>query len=257
LQSIAITNYNSMQVIYAHQFRSNLNFLANYTYGKCLSDDEGKAGLDSTAYRAEWLPGFGIERDYGPCVGDATHLVHVVGETVLPFGRGQHFLSNVSKTVNNFIGGWQVNYIFSFQTGQPINIPCATSTSGGYGCNANLNPAVSPYSGTHNRTQWFNPLAFVTPPVVAVNGQLDYSPLGSAPSQVRGPGFYNLDSSLFKSFFTGRETRLEFRMEFFNTLNNTQLNNPGQLNYATAGFSAITSTRQSARIGQLALKFFY
>ena len=31
LQSIAITNYNSLQVIYAHQFKSDLNLLANYT----------------------------------------------------------------------------------------------------------------------------------------------------------------------------------------------------------------------------------
>jgi hypothetical protein len=257
LQSIAITNYNSMQAIYTHQFRSNLNLLANYTYGKCMSDDEGKAGLDSTAYRAEWLPGFGIERDYAPCAGDATHLVHIVGETVLPIGRGQHFLSNVSKTTNNFIGGWQVNYIFTSQTGQPINVGCAIATSSGLGCNADLSPTISPYSGVHNRTQWFNPSAFVAPPPVTVNGQLDYSPLGSAPSQVRGPGFYNIDASLFKSFLTGRETRLEFRAEFFNVLNHTQLSNPGQLNYATAGFSTITATREAARIGQLALKFFY
>lgn len=257
LQSIAITNYNSMQVIYAHQFRSNLNFLANYTYGKCLSDDEGKAGLDSTAYRAEWLPGFGIDRDYGPCTGDATHLIHIVGETVLPFGRGEYFFNGIGKTVNNFIGGWQTNYIFTSQTGQPINIGCAVATSSGLGCNANLAPGVNPYSGPHNRTQWLNPLALVQPPTVIANGQTDFSPLGSAPSQVRGPGFYNLDASLFKSFLTGRETRLEFRAEFFNVLNHTQLSNPGQLNYETAGFSAITSTRQSARIGQLALKLFF
>jgi hypothetical protein len=80
LQSIAITNYNSMQVIYQHQFANHLNLLANYTWGKCLSDDEGKAGLDSTAYRAEWVPNFGIERDYAPCTGDATHILHVTGE---------------------------------------------------------------------------------------------------------------------------------------------------------------------------------
>src|SRR6202041_899354 len=116
----------------------------------------------------------------------------------------------------------------------------------------------SPYAGPHNRTQWFNASAFATPPVVTAIGQTDFSPLGSSPYQVRGPGFYNLDSSFFKSFVTSRETRLEFRAEFFNTFNNTQLGNPGQLNYTNlTAFSAITSTRQAARIGQLALKLFY
>jgi hypothetical protein len=258
LQSIAITNYNSLQVVYEHQFRSNLNFLANYTWGKCLSDDEGKSGLDSTAYRAEWLPGFGIQGDYALCTGDATHVLHVTGETKLPFGRQQRFFSNSNRLVDAVIGGWQVNYIFSVQTGQPINIGCATSTSGGLGCNANLVPGKDPYAGPHNATQWLNPAAFATPPVVTAIGQTDYSPLGSAPQQVRGPGFYNLDSSLFKAFQTGEGTRVEFRAEFFNTLNNTQLGTPTQLNYTNlTAFSAITSTRQSARIGQLALKLFF
>jgi hypothetical protein len=258
LQSIAITNYNSVQVVYQHQFRNNLNLLANYTWGKCLSDDEGKAGLDSTAYRAEWVPGFGIQGDYALCTGDATQLLHVAGATLLPFGRGQHFFSNSSGLVNALIGGWQVNYIFSIQTGQPINITCATATSGGLGCNANMVSGKNPYSGPHNRTEWLNPAAFATPPVVPAIGQTDLSPLGSSPYQVRGPGFYNLDSSLFKSFLTSRETRLEFRAEFFNTFNNTQLGAPTQLNYTNlTAFSAITSTRQAARIGQLALKLFY
>jgi hypothetical protein len=258
LQSIAITNYNSLQVVYEHQFQHGLNLLANYTYGKCMSDDEGKAGLDSTAYRAEWLPGFGIERDYALCTGDATNLLHVAGETMLPFGRGQHFFGDTNRITDIFIGGWQFNYIFSAQTGQPISIGCATSTSGGLGCNANLVPGQDPNAGPHNRLDWFNIKAFTTPPVVTADGQTDFSPLGSAPYQVRGPGFYNLDASLFKSFHTGRETRLEFRAEFFNVLNNTQLSNPGQLNYTNAtAFSSITSTRQAARIGQLALKLFY
>jgi hypothetical protein len=258
LESKAITNYNSMQVVYEHQFKNNLNLLANYTYGKCMSDDEGKAGLDSTSYRAEWVPGFGMERDYALCTGDATHLLHVAGETALPFGRGQHFFSHSSNLVNAFIGGWQINYIFSTQSGQPINITCATATSGGLGCNADMVAGVNPNAGPHNRTDWFNIKAFATPPVVTAIGQTDFSPLGSEPDQVRGPGFYNLDSSLFKAFQTGKGTRLEFRAEFFNTFNNVQLSNPGQLNYTNpTAFSAITSTRQSARIGQVALKLFY
>ena len=177
---------------------------------------------------------------------------------MLPFGRGQHFLGDINRITDAFIGGWQFNYIFSAQTGQPIDVGCATSTSGGLGCNANLVPGQDPNAGPHNRLDWFNIKAFTTPPVVTANGQTDFSPLGSAPYQVRGPGFYNLDASLFKSFHTGEETRLEFRAEFFNVLNNTQLGNPGQLNYTNAtAFSSITSTRQAARIGQLALKFFY
>jgi hypothetical protein len=98
----------------------------------------------------------------------------------------------------------------------------------------------------------------VPPPNVLTIGQTDTTPRGSSPYQLRGPGFYNLDSSLFKTFHTGRETRLEFRVESFNTLNHTQMSNPGQLNYTNpTAFSAITATREAARVGQLALKLYY
>lgn len=76
--------------------------------------------------------------------------------------------------------------------------------------------------------------------------------------QVRGPGFYNLDASLFKSFTLEKNTSLQFRAETFNTFNNLQLGNPGQLNInQPASFSAITGTRNGPRVGQLALKLLF
>ena len=75
---------------------------------------------------------------------------------------------------------------------------------------------------------------------------------------MRGPGFYNLDASLFKNFTTGGETSLQFRLETFNTLNHPQFSNPGQLNFTNpTNFSKITSARNGYRIGQLALKFYF
>ena len=74
----ASSSYNSLQATYEHQLSSGLSVLANYTYSKCLSDQHTQASQNQQ-YRAQWLPGFGINRDYGPCDTDATHLVHVSG----------------------------------------------------------------------------------------------------------------------------------------------------------------------------------
>jgi hypothetical protein len=38
--------------------------LANYTYSKCMSNQHTQAS-QNTQYRAQWLPGFGINGDYG------------------------------------------------------------------------------------------------------------------------------------------------------------------------------------------------
>ena len=257
LESKAVSNYNSLQATYQHQFKNDLVLLANYTYAKCMSNDNGKSGLGS-GYRAEWLPGFGIGPDYTLCGGDSTHLVHVSGEYALPFGRGEMFLSNTSKWMDAFIGGWQINYIYTYQSGQPFTVGCPVGTTSDFGCIANLVPGQNPYAGPHNQTQWLNPNAFAQPAKATVIGQTDFSPLGSRPQQVRGPGFYNLDSSVFKNFATGKGTSLQFRIETFNTLNNAQFGNPGQLNFTNLkNFSQITGTRNNNRLGQLALKLFF
>jgi hypothetical protein len=253
--TIGISNYNSLQTVYQHQFKDNLVLLANYTYGKCMSN--GGTGFGYFGFRAQWLKGFGVGPDYSPCTNDATHVVHVSGEYALPFGRGRKFLNGINRLSDTLIGGWQLNFIYTFQTGQPFNVGCPTATTSDFGCDANLVPGQDPYAGGKSQTQWLNPKAFAQPPAATAIGQTDFSPLGSKPEQVRGPAFYNVDSSLFKDFKIVGETSLQFRLETFNTLNHPQFSNPGQLNWTTSGFSKITSDRNGYRIGQLALKLYF
>lgn len=150
------------------------------TYGKCMSNDNGKAGLGG-GYRAEWLPGFGIGPDYSLCTGDATHLFHASGEYRLSFWTGERFGGNMSRWADAVVGGWQFNYIFTYQSGQPINIGCPQATTSDFGCNANKVAGVDPYAGPHNATPWLNRDAFAAPPTATAVGQADYSPLGGKP----------------------------------------------------------------------------
>jgi hypothetical protein len=124
------------------------------------------------------------------------------------------------------------------------------------------------YAGPHNVHQWLNPSAFVNPPVATRIGQADYSPLGGSPNQARGPGFQNLDMSLFKQFAIHESVKAEFRAEAFNLANWHEFSNPGpaafsftslgDLNFQNpSGFSQITSSRNNARVLQLALKLYY
>lgn len=250
LATFGISNYNSLQATYQHRFRNNLILLANYTYGKCMTYN---------AFRnAEYLPGFGVGPGYSLCGSDATDVIHLSGEYALPMGRGRQFFSGASKVVNALIGGWNINYIYTYQSGQPFTVGCPTATTSDFGCNANLVSGVDPYAGPHNISQWLNPKAFERPPTATAIGQNDYAPLGGAANQVRGPSFYNLDMSLFKNFPINRTTSLQFRFETFNTLNHAQFNNPGHLNFEDlTDFSTITSTRNNPRLGQVALKLFF
>lgn len=249
LSTVGTSNYHSLQVSYEHRFNGGLTLMANYTHGKCRSI----GGL-----RAQWLPGWNRSFDYTLCSSDAAHLVHATGQYALPFGKGKSLLSNSGGVVNAIIGGWQLNYIFTYQSGQPFNVGCPVATTSDFGCAALRVAGQSPYAGPHNQTQWLNPKAFANPPQATAIGQTDYSPLGGRGSQVRGPSYANLDSSLFKQFAVADRAKLEFRLELFNTLNSPQFGTPGSLNFNnSASFSKITSLRGDPRIGQLALKLYF
>ena len=60
-----------------------------------------------------------------------------------------------------------------------------------------------------------------------------------------GPGYTDWDLSLLKSSRLNESTRLQFRAEFFNVLNHTNLQTPNEVVY-TSGPSQGTSANQSA-----------
>jgi hypothetical protein len=225
-----------------------------------MSDQHTQADTNQQ-YRAEWLPNFGINADYALCDADTTHLLHFAGTYNLPFGRGQAYGSNMNRGEDALLGGWILNFFYTYDNGQPFTVGCPTATSSDFGCFADLT-GQSLYSGARRVTQWLNPGAFAEPPAAATAGQTDYSPLGGGQEQARGPNFSNLDSSILKNFSIHESIKMQFRAEAFNTFNTPPFAQPGQLNFTTAKFSSITSTRNSnqnngARTLQLALKLFY
>ncbi len=274
ISTSSTSNYNSLQAVYQHQLSAGLTVLANYTFSKCLTDTRSAEGTNSfayggptyggtyTPYRAEWLPGFGKAADYGLCSSDTAQVVHASGTYNLPFGRKGMYLNHVNGLTDAFVGGWVTNFIFSHQTGQPFTLLCPVATTADFGCFADVVPGEGIYSGARKVGQWLNPNAFANPPAATAVGQSDTSPLGGGPEQVRGPGFQNLDMSLFKQIQIHESTKLEFRAEAFDLPNWHSFANPNysssNLNFLNPkGFSAITASRSNPRILQLALKLYY
>jgi len=269
------SNYNSLQANYERRLGGGLSVLGNFTWSKCLTDAADV--LNDTAigvggFRAPFLPGFGIHKDFGECDFDVQKVFHLSGTYDLPVGRGRHFLRDSSGIVDAFIGGWDTNWILTMQDGQPGTIPCIISTTSGFGCNADRVAGQNIYAGPHNVNDWLNAAAFTSPPVATTIGQTDYSPLGGGPTQFRGPGFHRLDFSLFKEFRTTERTHLEFRAEFFNLTNHPNFSipgfsgngvvaAPGALDYTDPStFGTIASTRDGSndqREIQFALKFYF
>ncbi len=76
---------------------------------------------------------------------------------------------------------------------------------------------------------------------------------------VDGPGQANLDLAISKTVMVNwpiEKSSVQFRAEFFNTLNHPQFANPDS-NFTSPTFGVISSTAVNARVGQVALKFAF
>jgi len=117
----------------------------------------------------------------------------------------------------------------------------------------NLNPSFTGSVLLNKQTQWFDPAAF-TLPTVRTWGSLGRGTL-------RGPGLQTVDLSLTKNTSLSERVGLQFRAEFFNVLNHTNLGVPNPIVFTGTAVSPsaglITSTATTSRQVQFGLKVTY
>jgi hypothetical protein len=259
--TIGVANYHSLQAKYQRRMATGLNALFAYTFAKARTDaGDLLSGGGVSGFRAQGIPGWGIQKDMGLAPFDIRHAISLSATYDLPFGKGRRYMSSSPRAMELLLGNWSANGIMTLDTGQPQTIGCSKTTGAGTGCYA-LYTGADPYGGSHDVNHYYNAAAFRDPPVVTAVGQTDFSPLGGGNTQVSGPPFRRLDFSLFKSFPIAENRRFEFRAESFNLTNHPAFSQPSNTSFVnTTTFGRITSTRDSpndARELQFALKFYF
>ncbi len=248
------STYHSLQVKAEKRFSHGLQFLTTYTFSKSIDNKSGSAvtgGGDSNPSDMPQNP-FDWNGDRGLSSFDRRHRFVSAFNYNLPFGRGLTFGGNWNRVADGVLGGWQVNGILTLQSGLPFNVFATSNAS--CGCTAGeLRPDLigNPLpSGFHQSINgWFDPAAFTDPPA----GQ--YGNAGR--NIIPGPGFANLDFSLFKKFKFGEGRTVQLRGEFFNILNHSNFLYPTSQADATWNSGGIITQALPARIGQVAIKIVF
>jgi hypothetical protein len=179
---------------------------------------------------------------------------------VLPFGRGQHYLSHVHGFLNQLIGGWEIAGVVTLRSGQPFTptISGDTANTGLGGQHADVlrapimegAPACWFFTSANTACTALDPTAkdtFAVPPA-----QLRYGTGGR--NILRANGLKQFDFTLMKNFPVTESARFQFRAEVFNILNHPTFAIPTTTINSSSG-GQVTSTLNAARIIQLALKF--
>ncbi|MEO8737666.1 MAG: carboxypeptidase-like regulatory domain-containing protein [Edaphobacter sp.] len=143
----------------------------------------------------------------------------------LPFFKNGNFLERQA------LSGWQISGITVANSGTPVAVSYGTDTlglGGGTANRADLVPGVST-KGPKTQKHYFNTAAFSAPAPAWTNANPSGINAGfgnSGKDKVVGPGRFNTNLSLFKTFPIVKEgLRLQIRAESYNTFNHTQFQN--------------------------------
>ncbi|HWF48918.1 MAG TPA: carboxypeptidase regulatory-like domain-containing protein, partial [Bryobacteraceae bacterium] len=211
------SDYNSMQVSVKRTFTTGLNLTGSYTWGKALGfGGENGENAPGAAYYVDFI------RNYARTDFDREHMFNVSVIYDLPFGKGKKYLQG--GPLNYIFGGWQVTTVVTLMSGLPLNFSCSCSSSLNTAGNAQSPELVSPLQKLYgiNTVPWFNTSAFADPTLLF--GTPTFGNLGRYIWS--GPGFFNLDASLFKDIHVTERFNLQFRTDWYSATNTPHFNNP-------------------------------
>ena len=214
VQSIGTSNYNSLQTQLRLQNYHRVSVSATYTWSHNLDE--------VTAYRGA-LPqnSYNFKGDYGNSDFDTRHNVTAFASYELPNSSRLRPLSN----------GWQVNSLISLHGGQPFTVHASGDLSGTNEGNDRANQIAPVRKGYQGQTirydaqgntllpNWLDPNAFQDPAAGTFGT--------SRRNGYYGPGYSDVDLSVFKNTKIYERATVQFRAEMFNLFNRTNFAPPG------------------------------
>ncbi|MPZ16969.1 MAG: hypothetical protein GEV06_03485 [Luteitalea sp.] len=232
------SNYDSLQISVmrrmAQGFQARVAYTWSKAFGICCDT------LSDNPPRVQALEYFHLNEARLP--QDRPHNFQAAFIAELPFGRDKPFL-NDGGLASTVFGGWQVNGLFSAYSGSPLTVTSAGTSLDLPGSNQvadQVKEEVDILGGIGADNPWFEISAF-RPVTERRFGTAGFN-------SMRGPGFANVDMSVFRQFALGGSRTLQFRVEIFNVTNTPHFANPED-SVNASNFGMIDSTANSGREG--------
>ncbi|QNI30144.1 TonB-dependent receptor [Alloacidobacterium dinghuense] len=242
--------YNSLQASIQEKVAAGFSILANYTFSKSMDtlpyltgNTTPSNGPGNPYAYSIYMPNYKA-LDIGPSDFDRQNVFSA--SYVWQFPR----LSEGNSIMRAIVNGWRSTGIFQIQSGAPLTITAGSdiSQTGLLQDRAQWN-GRQPYGAGACKASavcknYFDPSVFALP----ATGNFGNVTKGA----FRGPGYFDWDAGLVRSFPLKGDGNFEFRAEYFNLLNHTNLNSPVTA-VGSGGFGSITGAN-TPRIAQLSAK---
>ncbi len=244
LENTAQSYYDAGYVNIRRRYSRGLTFLANYTWAKDLSDapDFRSPMFESSIPQNN----SNLAAERGPAC-DIRHRFALSAVYDLPAWDHSGVVRAVTKD-------WHLSTVYQVQTGFPFTISVFGGTANS-GTVLGENPIRANTTGqpvfgprTRSADRWFNTAAFAAPPAYT------FGNVGR--NSIYGPGLQTLDLAIVRDFNLTERTKFQFRGEFFNALNHTNLGTPDRF-VNTPQFGTITQSTTPGREIQLSARLSF
>jgi hypothetical protein len=244
LENTAKSWYDAGYVNIRRRYAQGLSLLANYTWSKSLTNaPDFRSPMFESAIPQN---NSDLAAEKGPAC-DVRHRFAMSAVYDIPHLSGGGWMTHLTES-------WQLSSVYQVQSGFPFTISVFGDTANAgtllgenpVRANATGQPIFGP--GTKTAQEWFNPAAFTTP------AAFTFGNVGR--NSVYGPGMQTLDLALSRVFDVTEKAKFQFRGEFFNALNHTNLGTPNRF-VNTPQFGTITETATPGREVQLSARLSF
>ena len=239
------SNYHSLQAKFTKRYAAT-NIVVAYTWSKLLSDG-GDNAWDSALWNNYYCRS--CEKSLSPY--DQRHRMVASYTYELPFGKGKQFGSHWNGAANAILGQWQINGIFTLNSGRVVTVAAPGNTSYSFGGGQRPDSTgVDAKLSNPTIDQWFDTDQFLIPQPYT------FGNVGRVLPTVRGDFVEALDFSVFKDFTVTERVKLQFRAEWFNLPNHPIFENPAGT-VGAGSFGRVSAQANDPRQTQLALKILF
>lgn len=239
------SGYHGLLLGLQRRVTQGVNVSSNYAWSHCIgepgSGSNGPSGSNNGNQDAGELFPANRRVDRANCTADRRHILNMTVVADTP-----RFSNSTARMLGT---GWRVSGIYRISTGQFLNISTGVdrALSGVDTSVQRPNQILGNIYGNRTVQHWLNGAAFAQPDL-GTNGNVGHN-------SALGPGTWQFDMAVTRTFQPWENRRFEFRAEAFNLFNGTRLGNPDtSLNSST--FGQILSAADP-RILQFALKFLF
>jgi hypothetical protein len=217
--------YDALQAKLNRRFANGFTLITSYAYGKAIDYSASTQGANDFNV-------INLAANKGLADWDRRNVFTQSAVYELPFGQSKRWAtSGPAKAV---LGGWQVNGLWTWESGLPLDISTSTTSLDAPGNinRPNVSGPVQILGNIGPGQLYFNTSEF-TAPAPDTFGDVGRNVL-------HGPALFEIDASVIRKFRITERINMEFRGEAFNLTNTPQFDRPNAV-LGSSTFGQVTT----------------